>query len=73
MDLAFEVLDQEGASLEVASLVSYLEVAPSSFLVDGHVDVDVDFEDLDLEVALVGFLTVLQTENSTPVCDNGLI
>jgi len=27
------------------------------------VDVDVDFEDLDLEVALVGFLTVLQTEN----------
>jgi len=63
VDLAFEVLDQEEASLEVASSVSCPEVDPSSSLVDGHVDVDVDFEDLDLEVALVGFLTVLQTEN----------
>ena len=69
MDLAFEVLDQEAASLEVGSLVSYPEVAPSSFLVDGHVDVDVDFEGLDLEVALVGFLTVLQTANSTTACN----
>lgn len=62
VDLAFEVLDQEEAFLEVASSVSCPEVDPSSFLVDGHVDVDVDFEDLDLEVALVGFLTVLQTD-----------
>jgi hypothetical protein len=72
-DLAFEVLDQEAACLEVASLVSYPEVAPSSFLVDGHVDVDVDFEDLDLEVALVEFLTALQTENSTTANDYTLM
>lgn len=62
MDLAFEVLDQEEAFLEAASLVSSLEVAPSSFLEDGHVDVDEDFGDLGLEVALVGFLTVPQTD-----------
>jgi hypothetical protein len=50
-------------------LVSYPEEAPSSFLEDGHVDVDEDFEDLGLEVALAGFSTVLQTENSTKLCD----
>lgn len=65
VDLAFEDLDQEEAYPEVASLVSCPEVDPSSFLVDGHVDADVDFEDPDLEVALVGFLTALQTENRT--------
>jgi hypothetical protein len=65
VDPAFEVLDQEGASLEVASLVSYPEEAPSSFLEGGHVDAGEDFEDLGLEAALVGFSTELQTENST--------
>lgn len=63
-DQAFEVLDQEEASLEVASLASYPEEAPSSFLEDGHVDVDEDFEGLGLEAALVGFSTVLQTAKS---------
>jgi hypothetical protein len=70
VDLAFEVLDQEEAFLVVAFLVSSPEVAPSSFLEDGHVDED--FEDLGLEVALVGFLTVLQTERYK-ICDYEII